>query len=236
MYTDLFHLYPTDGWVNNKRGNLPFGKVENATWTSLNGSKVGSCATPGYSGQVFEPIDAYKGDLARSYFYMAVCYMDKNMGYDQSMFEGGSLKPWALQMLLSWHALDPVSQKEIDRNNAVYAIQLNRNPFIDYPELVNMIFGSDTMQPFVTDVHGYAFTHCSVYPNPATDYVQVTVSDYEETFHCSLVSLTGQILWTSTSAHGGEALTVPLDGLPRGLYLLHLFNDHHGAVQKIIKQ
>ena len=236
MYTDLFHIYPTDGWVNNKRGNLPLGEVNNPSWTSLNGSKVGSCSVSGYSGQAFEPIDAYKGDLARTYLYMAVCYMDKNLGYDQSMYDGGSLKPWALQMLLAWCAEDPVSQKEIDRNNAVYAIQHNRNPFIDFPQLANMIFGSDTLVNFQTALDDYLFAVCTVFPNPATDYVHVTVSDTYEPIQCSLVSLTGQILWTSTISEEDGNITVPLDPLPKGVYLLHLYNDQHGAIKKIVKQ
>lgn len=162
MKTDLFHIYPTDGCVNGKRNNFAFGEVGNATWTSTNGSKLGSCATSGYNGTVFEPIDAYKGDLARSYFYMAVCYMDKNLGQDNlSMFSGGSLKPWALAMLIRWHNEDPVSQKEIDRNNAVYALQHNRNPFIDFPELVGKIWGADSINAF--------------YPNSIADNVLPSV-------------------------------------------------------------
>ena len=154
MYTDLFHLYPTDGYVNSKRGNLPIGKVTNATWTSTNGSKVGTSNISGYSGQVFEPIDSFKGDFARIYLYMAVCYMDENLGVEtQSNFSGGDLKPWAKQLLLQWDAMDPVSQKEIDRNNAVYQLQHNRNPFVDYPELVGMIFGSDTNTVFTPAFH-----------------------------------------------------------------------------------
>ena len=154
MYTDLFHLYPTDGFVNSKRSNLPIGKVTNATWTSTNGSKVGTSNISGYSGNVFEPIDSFKGDFARIYFYMAVCYMDENLGVEtQSNFSGGNLKPWAQQLLLQWAAMDPVSQKEIDRNNAVYQLQNNRNPFVDYPELVGMIFGSDTNTVFNPALH-----------------------------------------------------------------------------------
>ena len=154
MYTDLFHLYPTDGFVNSKRSNLPIGKVTSASWTSTNGSKVGTSNISGYSGQVFEPIDSFKGDFARIYFYMAVCYMDKNLGVEtQSNFSGGNLKPWAKQLLLQWAAMDPVSQKEIDRNNAVYGIQNNRNPFVDYPELAEMIFGSDTTTTFNPSTH-----------------------------------------------------------------------------------
>lgn len=154
MYTDLFQLYPTDGFVNSKRSNLPIGEVTNATWTSTNGSKVGTSNISGYSGQVFEPIDSFKGDFARIYFYMAVCYMDKNLGVEtQSNFSDGNLKPWAQQLLLQWAAMDPVSQKEINRNNAVYQLQNNRNPFVDYPELVEMIFGSDTNTLFNPAFH-----------------------------------------------------------------------------------
>ena len=74
MYSDLFHLYPTDGYVNGMRSNYPFGEVGSASYTSTNGSKRGSSNYPGYSGTVFEPIDDYKGDFARSYFYMLTCY------------------------------------------------------------------------------------------------------------------------------------------------------------------
>ena len=107
MYTDLFHMYPTDGKVNGMRSNYALGEVAKATWTSTNGSKVGSSAVNGYSGTVFEPIDDYKGDLARTYFYFAVCYMDKNLGQSSnSMFTKGSLKNWANTMLLRWNQED----------------------------------------------------------------------------------------------------------------------------------
>ena len=69
---DLHHLFPTDGFVNNKRSNYAFGEVRSASWTSQNGSKLGTCKTSGFSGIVFEPIDAYKGDFARAIMYMSV--------------------------------------------------------------------------------------------------------------------------------------------------------------------
>lgn len=143
MHTDLFHIYPTDGYVNNRRGNYPFGKVGTATWTSMNGSKVGNNISAGYSGVVFEPIDAYKGDFARSFFYMSVRYYGEDSNWPGSPQTNGSqLKPWALALLMQWHENDPVSEKEINRNNAVYAIQQNRNPFIDYPEFATAIWGN----------------------------------------------------------------------------------------------
>lgn len=134
MYTDLFHIYPTDGWVNNQRGNLPYGDVGSADWTSLNGSKTGLCTDPGYNGTVFEPIDAYKGDLARTYFYMVTRYQGEMAGWNSPMLAAGDLAPWAQGMLLAWNQQDPVSPKETERNNAIFSLQHNRNPFIDHPE------------------------------------------------------------------------------------------------------
>ncbi len=147
MYTDLFHLYPTDGKVNGMRSNNPFGEVGNATYVSGNGSKLGNNTTSGYSGKVFEPVDEYKGDFARSYFYMATRYEDKIASWSSCPVCAGnnkaSFKQWTIDLLLKWHRQDPVSQKEKDRNDAVYNYQHNRNPFIDYPQLVEKIWGDD---------------------------------------------------------------------------------------------
>ena len=141
MKSDLFHIYPTDGYVNGVRSNYPFGEVGTATYVSSNGSKLGNCVTPGYSSKVFEPIDEYKGDLARSMFYMSVRYYTEDDGWASSgMTNKSEIKDWAMTMLLRWHESDPVSQKEIDRNNAIYAIQGNRNPFIDNPDFAPMIW------------------------------------------------------------------------------------------------
>lgn len=147
MYTDLFHLYPTDGYVNGRRGNNPFGEVDNPTYTSQAGCKVGPNATPGYSGTVFEPLDEYKGDFARTYFYMATRYEDRIANWGSCPICNGSddqaFDSWVVDLLLQWHEQDPVSDKERDRNDAVYVYQENRNPFIDYPELVEKIWGED---------------------------------------------------------------------------------------------
>ncbi|RLD59050.1 MAG: hypothetical protein DRJ01_11805, partial [Bacteroidetes bacterium] len=151
MYTDLFHLYPTDGYVNGQRGNYPFGEVSSPTWTSTNGSKKGPCSYPGYSGTVFEPIDEYKGDFARTYFYMATRYYNEDASWTGSdMVDGAQPKAWALNMLKEWNTNDPVSQKELDRNEAVYSIQGNRNPFIDHPEYVGDIWG--TTAPSISNI------------------------------------------------------------------------------------
>ena len=140
---DLHHIFPTDGWVNMKRGNNPFGEVQSASWTSQNGSKLGNCKSSlGYSGTVFEPIDAYKGDFARALMYMSVRYYTEDGSWKSSdMTVKSELKPWAIAMLMDWNEQDPVSQKELDRNNAIYSqYQHNRNPFIDHPEYARMIW------------------------------------------------------------------------------------------------
>ena len=139
--SDLFHVYPTDGYVNGQRSNYPYGEVNNPIYTSGNGSKLGPCVTSGYSGRVFEPIDEYKGDIARSYFYMSVRYYGEDSDWGTSgMTNKSEILPWAMTMLLRWSDEDPVSDKEIARNNAVYGYQSNRNPFIDHPEYARMIW------------------------------------------------------------------------------------------------
>lgn len=149
MYADLFHLYPTDGKVNENRGDLPFGETNGSNKNSANDfSKIGVCTYPGYTGTVFEPNDIYKGDFARTYFYMVTCYEEKlpdwvNKGNANITINSSGLVTWQLEMLMKWSKNDPVSaDKETPRNNAVYSIQGNRNPFIDYPGLEEYIWGS----------------------------------------------------------------------------------------------
>ncbi len=144
MYSDLNHLFPTDGFVNNKRGNQPYGPVSAPTWTSQNGSKLGPNTYPGFTGVVFEPRNEYKGDFARGQLYMATRYENLVAGWQgngnaNDVLNGTAYQAfdnWYLKMLFEWHNNDPVSTKEINRNNAVFALQANRNPFIDHPEYV----------------------------------------------------------------------------------------------------
>jgi len=162
MYTDLFHLYPTDSYVNNQRDNLPFGENKGEKYQSAQGfSKVGACTYPGYTGKVFEPNDEYKGDFARTYFYMVTCYEEKLSDWyansdAQATLDGNSypgLSNWQLEMLMKWATQDPVSRKEVERNDAVFSIQHNRNPFIDYPGLEQYIWGSSIGTPFSYDMY-----------------------------------------------------------------------------------
>ena len=147
MKADAHFVYPADGYINNMRSNYPFGTVGTVTKTSNNGySKLGSAASGlGYSGTVFEPNDEYKGDIARAILYVVTCYQDKLSDWDTwAMLAKNtypSLSSWSITLLLQWSAQDPVSQKEIDRNDAVDKLQGNRNPFVDYPGIEQYIWG-----------------------------------------------------------------------------------------------
>ncbi|MBR1787960.1 MAG: endonuclease [Bacteroidaceae bacterium] len=145
--SDIVHVLPTDGYVNNRRGNYPFGEVGTATYTSNGGyCKLGSAKSGlGYSGTVFEPADEIKGDLARIYFYMATCYQDKCTSWGNNVFTGTTYSPlssWSLTMFMRWSEEDPVDDIEIARNNAVQDVQGNRNPFVDFPGLEQYVWGS----------------------------------------------------------------------------------------------
>jgi endonuclease I len=141
--TDLFELYPSDGYVNNLRGNLPLGNVDPTaiTYTSTNGCRIGQCdAATGYSGKCFEVTDALKGDIARSYFYLSTAYMNQWGCCDDVGVNGSSIKPWMEGVLKDWHKQDAVDDLERRRNDVIYnQFQHNRNPFIDHPEWVHSI-------------------------------------------------------------------------------------------------
>lgn len=154
MRSDINFIRPTDGKVNGMRSNYPFGMVSEPTFKSKNGSKVGNNTTSGYSGTVFEPIDTFKGDIARMVFYFVTRYESRMADFSTGNMLANntypSLQDWELQVLLTWAAQDPVSPEEIARNNASYAFQGNRNPYIDHPEWVQAVWGttsSDTQAP-----------------------------------------------------------------------------------------
>ena len=156
-YKDLNNLFPADGSTNLSKSDNPLGIVF-GTPIRFNGvSKSGAGNYPDYTGNVFEPADQYKGDFARAYFYMATAYEHYQNLWDTSnpknIMQNNTypvFKPWAMQLLLQWHRQDPVSSKELTRNNKVHSIQGNRNPFIDYPELAEYIWGNAVGIPWNT--------------------------------------------------------------------------------------
>ena len=150
-YKDLFHLYPADGETNSIKNNFPLGEITIPIFD--NGvSKIGKNSFGDfYTDNCFEPADEYKGDFARSYLYVSTIYENFAPLWNSPMMDNNTYpvwKPWAMDLLLKWHREDPVSEKEEKRCEAVYNIQGNRNPFIDYPELVEYIWGKDTTNIF----------------------------------------------------------------------------------------
>lgn len=178
LLTDMFHMYPVDGWVNGRRNNNPFGEVpDDPDWTTRwfqNGARLGYNSFVGEDmtstcGIAYEPADQYKGDIARGFLYIAVCYMfaDEEFSEDYEMTLRSQLRPWALDLMLKWHRQDPVSQKEIDRNNLIYTqFQHNRNPFIDYPELAELIFAKDSANAVFSPSMARAPQQLTVSPDP----------------------------------------------------------------------
>ncbi|MGL5015511.1 MAG: endonuclease [Bacteroidales bacterium] len=146
-YKDLFHLYPSDATANQRKSNHPLGIVTNPSYDN-EVSKVGANIYPGFTGTAFEPANEFKGDFARTYLYMAVAYEDLAPIWNSPMMDNNQYpvwKPWAINLLREWCNQDPVSEKEIARADSVYNFQGNRNPFIDFPELVDYIWGKDTL-------------------------------------------------------------------------------------------
>lgn len=142
MVSDAFHVLPSDSYVNNRRSNYPHGNVESASYISNDGYKLGSSSD---GSTVFEPKDSYKGDIARIYFYFVTAYQNKLSSFksyapfDKTTYP--SITSSYLEVYMAWSKEDPVSEKEINRNEAIFAGQRNRNPFVDYPGLEDRIWG-----------------------------------------------------------------------------------------------
>jgi endonuclease I len=268
MVSDAHHIFATDGKVNALRSNYPYGEVTSATSTSLNGSKLGTGTNNfGYTGTVFEPINEYKGDFARACLYMATRYEDEIISQNWSAFGTANAvflsttdqsvaakrrlliyDPWYLQLLIKWHNQDPVSTKEINRNNAIYnqtvvnnsggtlAKQGNRNPFVDHPEYVAAIWGSACTVGIARDLPNVAEANIiqndfSIYPNPVKDMLQVqlkstTINSVE------VVDMYGKTsMIKNFSNNNNNSLRVDLSTLPQGNYFIKVISTD-GVVSK----
>lgn len=244
MKDDVQHIYPTDGKVNGMRNDYAFGKVNVASFLSQNGSKLGSALNSGYSsgfsGIVFEPIDEFKGDIARAYLYFATRYEDDMDELYNSyttvdarvMFDGSTDKVFNstfLNILLTWNNQDPVSTKEIVRNNAAFVHQNNRNPYIDHPEYVCLIWSAacalnTNSFELIADIN--------VYPNPSNDQ-RINIETENELDEIQLININGQIMQqVSNPVRNQNKYT--LENLPHGFYFLKLSSDNKSIIKKLI--
>jgi len=155
---DVMHLAPSNSTANSAKGSWPMAVVDGTTSFSNGVIKVGkSNSRAGGVIDAWEPADEYKGDFSRAYMYMVTAYEDY-----ATLWTGNSVnqldnntypvfEQWTVDLLLKWSKQDPVSTKEVNRNNEVYKIQGNRNPYIDYPLMAEYVWGSLTTVPFTTE-------------------------------------------------------------------------------------
>lgn len=159
-YCDLFNLFPSDGTANGRKSNNPIGVVNGTVQYDNGVIRVGKSDSyrPDSLITAWEPADCWKGDFARTYFYMATCY--QHMADEWQTTEGlltvepddyPTLRPWVAQLMLEWAAADPVDDIERERNEAVCRIQGNRNPFVDCPSLAEYIWGDSVDYVFYLD-------------------------------------------------------------------------------------
>jgi len=224
MANDANFVIPTDYFVNSKRGNMNYGEVSSASQTFLNGTKIGPSNVPGFFGTVFEPINEFKGDMARMHLYFITRYENNlsafyNLNVSGNPFDGGKFpgfQSWYINMLLKWSAQDPVSQKEIDRNNAVYVYQGNRNPFIDHPEWVTSIWG-----PALAIDDASFSKNLKIAPNPVRgNIIQVTGDKDLKKFNKAMIyNMVGQNVQTIENPFQ-NGNTITLNNLPKGVYIL----------------
>lgn len=207
MVSDAFHVYPTDGKVNGQRSNYPFGECSGGVTLSGGKGRLGKSTFSGYSGTVFEPDDEYKGDFARTYFYFATRYQNIMTSIGGESFNGTtypSFTAWSQAIFLKWHCQDPVSQKEIDRNNAVEAFQKNRNPFIDYPELAEFIWGTNKGQAWMPGGGSYPAV-TSPASGTVVDFVDIAYQNTASTVLPIMgINLTGDLNFAITGSNAAQ--------------------------------
>jgi len=233
--SDMFHIYPTDGEVNGKRSNFPYGNVSNPSWTSMNGGKLGLCTNAGYTQTVFEPINEYKGDLARGYFYISTRYYSEDGAWGTSDATNKSIiLPWQVTVLLAWHNQDPVSAKETNRNNLVYSsYQNNRNPYIDHPEYADSVWAGG-LSGFEEE---FMFTQqFSIYPNPSSDQINIiNYSAGSQNFILKVKDISGKIIDDKIILLG-DTKPVDCSQWQAGIYFISISNSNSASNFKFIKQ
>ena len=242
MKNDPFHVAPADGKVNGLRDNYPFGRVNVASTTTANGSKLGSNLnsgySAGYSATVFEPVNEFKGDIARSFLYFATRYEDQMVSFynvatvvSKNMFDGTANNAFSstfLNILLTWHQQDPVSPKEIEKNNAIYIYQGNRNPYIDHPEYACQIWGN-ACASLSTDTFDQLGS-VSIYPNPSTGIVNISTNISLE--QIDIITINGQVLQQIKNPII-ENNTYLITNLPQGFYFLRLSSNNETITKKV---
>ena len=209
---DAHHIRAEDGSENSFRSNKNYGNVNTSTMYA------GPTGTQG----------SWKGDVARALMYMDVRYNALNVvNGDVSETPSGNIGD--LATLLQWHQQDPPDDFEMNRNNYIYTWQVNRNPFIDNPDLASYIFGSNVGQPYTLGGESFETSKVVVYPNPTTDYIVIAGIDSEA--KAEIFSITGQ---TIKEVKFTNEVTLSLSDVMAGVYLVKISNENSSITRKII--
>ena len=239
MRTDVHHVVPSDGSVNGRRSNYPFGEVSNPTHTTMNGSKVGPNTFNTFTGIVFEPLDEFKGDIARMLLYFATRYEDEVTSNTWDAPNASVSNPlngtnnqvyedWYIKLLYKWHTEDPVSTRETVRNDNAYTFQGNRNPFIDHPEYVQQIWDS------VLSNKNFSLENISVYPNPSSiNRITITIPNGIEISSVTLYSVIGSKIYQTINPKKSNN-KIRIKDLKSGMYLLKITSDKKSLIKKVI--
>lgn len=224
--TDVHHLRPADITVNSARGNDDF---DNGGDIYVDGDGATECYSDADS---WEARDEVKGDVARMLFYMATRYEGDNGEPDLELVDEvntfdlnttGKGYHGKLSTLLEWHKEDPVDSFEINRNNVIYSYQLNRNPFIDHPEFVDLIWT-------VTSTEMVKKPDITIYPNPAKDYVIIEMPDGKKA-EGGIYNMNGGIVKGFGFTDNYKLST---SGIKSGIYILHIATVDHVFMSKLV--
>ncbi len=232
MRSDIFHLFPTYSNWNTERSNYPFEEIsDNRTdkWIYLTNSQnnIPSSNIERYSekenGGMFEPREDHKGDVARAVFYFYTMYPNAA----GSIHDVGDLTTFC-----NWNAQDPVSQKEIDRNNAIEEYQGNRNPYITLNDLPHKTWGCPTTS--TKNVKPFS-GRLSLFPNPTNDILYVQIEDIilKQDARIILQDIEGKILKTQEVRQ--KYLELDIEGLAQGVYILKFEHQGEVAYRKVVK-
>ena len=251
MRSDMHLLFPADNYTNNTKSNYPLGHVQTANFTSYNGTKIGSSNTSlnfGFNSTfVFEPIDEFKGDFARIYLYMITRYETVVTGWtfgsSNDVLSGNTypaLDPWILQLCIKWHKQDLPDGLELKRNDSIFAIQGNRNPFVDYPHWAEKVFGlnGNSGSCISTSVRNNTRTiDYSVYPNPVTDILQLKLkNNFTQDLVVELSDILGRKIRSQNIQTGNFVPQIDVSDLQNGIYFLNIIYKENNNVMTFVKQ
>lgn len=228
-YSDLHNLYPSDATANMAKSNYPLGVVTGVPTFTNGVVKVGTNSYPGYTGEVFEPANEYKGDFARDYMYIVTCYEEyannwRSTGTLSMLLNGSTypvFRPYAINLLLEWSRNDPVSEKETVRNNEVYKLQGNRNPYIDFPAMFEYVWGKYIDEKWegdesIPDIESEFYLNYNKENN--TLFVKV---NKPQTAGYYIYSITGVLLMQSDTINSSS--TIDVSSLDKGIYIIKLY-------------